>query len=216
MPSGTKSLILALALFSCAFSLSQNIDLWGARQTGTGATLDYSISYSCPQKTFTVFVGNGTIPFPDSSVYLFYLDYSYQLVSTSKTGSDGTAQLHMVGREDLLYKPFLMRLDKSGYKSTEVEFRINCNSSTQNPPPDPIQNFSNSSQNPVQNSTQNQSAQNISSQSSNPGNQSNSPVNATRNVSGNQAPLPEKNPGMCAPALVLAFATFASLGRIRA
>ena len=216
MPCSVKILILALALFSCAFALNQNVDVEGVKHTGTGATLAYSISYSCTQKTFTVFAGNGTIPLPDSSVYLFYLDYSYQLVSTSKTGPDGTAQLQMVGRDSLLYKPFMMRLDKPGYKSTEVGFRINCNSSTQNPPPNPTQNFSNSSQNPAQNSTQNQSAQNVSSQSSNTGNQSNIPVNATRNASGNQVPLPEKNPGMCAPALVLALIASACLGRIRA
>lgn len=123
------------------------------KESGTGNSIDYVIGYNCTQKIFYLWLSDRLGPLENVSTYLFYGQYSYQLISSAKTNNKGISLLPMVGKNDLLTNIFVMRAEKQGYKNIEVEMLINCSGWNIE------QNLTNESHNQNQ-TTQNQSITN--------------------------------------------------------
>lgn len=176
----TKILPLSLFLFSAAVSaasdLTYYVEITGTQETGQGRSLWHSVGYNCTEKMFYVRMSDGPDALEDVSLYLFYTDYAYQLITTSKTGATGSAKLSMIGNEKLLNNLFVLRAEKSGYKDIEIEFTVNCSKAA---PP----NIANATNNALNGSAQNQS----------------SPYNATGNSTGNASSNLSQNGTPIAP-----------------
>ncbi|VVC01264.1 Uncharacterised protein [uncultured archaeon] len=211
-----KMLLLALLFASALFSAypTQYIDVVGSKETGTGNSIWPEIRYNCSQKTFHSTLYGGPDPLANANAYLFYLDYSYQLIATDKSDANGSADFGIVGKDTLLKKVFVLRVEKTGYKTLEVQFAINCSKTYPvQPPAQNIQNVSNSSTNNTINITANSTAANNSQAGSNSANNTNgtqslfppaenlsNPVNDFKNSTGNQG---ASGGLVCAPAFAL-------------
>jgi len=123
--------------------------------------LDVRIVVDCDNKNITVDVkgnesGDGI---QGAGVFLFYTDYEYQLIATGSTGSDGKAKINVMGNMDYLTALFIMRVEKAGYRSKEIEFTYQKCFQEQTPPKPPKndtkpqQNDTNQTQPPPQNTT---------------------------------------------------------------
>ncbi|MEM4366968.1 MAG: hypothetical protein QW035_02455 [Candidatus Anstonellales archaeon] len=93
---------------------------------GSGKTMRLDVEVDCKaMKVYSTVRDNSTgEEIGGVSAYLFYADYSYQLISTAKTDAQGKAANTYVGKEELLKKMFVLRIEKSGYMSKEAQFSI--------------------------------------------------------------------------------------------
>jgi len=117
--------LAALVLAASAFSVVPHfIDV---QDTGSESlpSLDVGISLDCDSKNVTVTVlsdDDGT-PVAGADARLFYTDYTYQpLPNPGKTDSKGMAGLPVPGTLKFLNAMFVLRVDKQGFKSREIEF----------------------------------------------------------------------------------------------
>lgn len=103
-------------------------------------TLDVDMTIDCDSKDLFVSVSHGEDPIEGASAVLFYTDYSYQpLPGGGNTDSAGSVTLSVPGTIDFLTALFILRVDKSGYRSREIEFAYEkCfEEPPAEPPPEP-------------------------------------------------------------------------------
>lgn len=212
----TKILMISLFLFSAAVSaasdLTYYVEITGTEETGQGRSLWHSVGYNCTEKMFYARMSDGPDALDDVSLYLFYTDYAYQLITTSRTDATGSARLSMIGNEKFLNNLFVLRAEKSGYKDVEIEFTVNCSKVA---PPQPA-NFTNATanQSSLPNGSNNSFAGNWSANASSNASfsnnsQNNTPIAPPSNYSGgagrNNSSQQGGNQGAipCAPAFIL-------------
>jgi hypothetical protein len=132
-------LLLALLLvFGVLFAATVKADVRATKDTGNEnlPKMDIGIKIDCDSKALIVEAKSNQTGEPVSAAqtYLFYTDYTYQLVGTGSTNGSGISRINVVGNQDYLTALFILRVDKSGYQSRETEFTYKyC---FQNPPPD--------------------------------------------------------------------------------
>jgi len=123
-------------------------------------------------------------PMIGANLYLFYTQYEYQLIATGKTGSDGIGTVNVIGNRDYLTRLFILRADKSGYQSREMEFTYKkCFDAPPKPPADA------SNQTQPANNTQNTTPPANNTSQTPPSNYTNNTVNQTDSTQ----PIPPKN-----------------------
>ncbi|MFZ5500511.1 MAG: hypothetical protein ACOY58_01170 [Candidatus Micrarchaeota archaeon] len=103
--------------------------------------LSVAIFIDCDMKNITAEIKGqeSEEPIAGASAYLFYTDYEYQLIATGNSDPYGMARIDVLGNRDYLTALFILRIDKSGYRSREIEFSYqNCFEpppETEAPPP---------------------------------------------------------------------------------
>jgi hypothetical protein len=146
-------LILILAL---GFAITVRPDFRDSRDRGSESleALNVGLSVDCDTKALSVDVeGNESgNAIAGASVYLFYTDYEYQLIASGATGSDGIARINVLGTRDYLTKLYILRVEKPGYRSKEIEFTYEKCFQEQ-PAPEPPANNTTPSQPPEGNTT---------------------------------------------------------------
>ena len=179
-----KSILFALLIIGVCASFSVSPDYLGIKDTGgmNLSPLEVNITIDCETKDLSVDVRSNATgePMIGANLYLFYTQYEYQLIATGKTGSDGIGTVNVIGNRDYLTRMFILRADKSGYQSREMEFTYKkCFDA----PPKPPANASN--QAPPANNTQN---------STPPSDHTNNTTNQTNSTAMNSTtPIPPKN-----------------------
>lgn len=118
--------VLLLLIASLASAFVVQADFLGVQETGDEnlESLDVGISIDCDEKDLTVSVmgEDSEEPVAGASAFLFYTDYEYQLIATGTSDSEGIANIDVLGNRDYLTALFILRVDKSGYRSKEIEF----------------------------------------------------------------------------------------------
>lgn len=107
-----KKYLFAIILFSLIFSLN----IQEVVHTGKGEELSYIIHYNCHNKSFNVSTESNVM------LYLVYADYSYQLIAKAKTNEQGIAYLQLPKAMRYSNGLFVLKMQKQGYKDTEVYF----------------------------------------------------------------------------------------------
>ena len=190
LPLPLLACFLALLMLAQPIFAAGGVSVIKTKESGTGTHLSADITYWCGENLFTVGVKDAGAPLAGVSVYLFYGDYSYQLLATNTSDGSGNTELKIVGSEALLKNMFVVRLEKPGYKTSETEFRINC-----------VPGSHPSNQSGAGNNTQNASGpanatvQGNQSSQANPSNQSGQ--NGLQNFSNLPAQLPLNNSQGC-------------------
>ncbi|MFH0737939.1 MAG: hypothetical protein V2A68_05195 [Candidatus Micrarchaeota archaeon] len=130
---------LVMVALGSAFSVEPAFR--GIQDTGNQnlEPLDVRIIVDCDNKNMTVDVkGNESgDALSGATAFLFYTDYEYQLIGTGSTGSDGKARINVMGNMDYLTALFILRVDKPGYRSKEIEFTYQRCFEAQAPPKPP-------------------------------------------------------------------------------
>lgn len=133
-----RAFIFLLLLAAAASAFTVKPTFFDVHDTGSDSlpTLDVGITIDCDSKDLTVDVSDDGDAVEGASAVLFYTDYGYQpLPDTGKTGSDGTDTMSVPGTINFLTGLFILRVDKSGYQSREIEFAYEkC---FEEPPPEP-------------------------------------------------------------------------------
>ena len=133
-----RAFVFLLLLAAAASAFTVKPTFFDIHDTGSDSlpTLDVGITIDCDSKDLTVDVSDDEEPVEGASMVLFYTDYGYQpLPDTGKTGSDGTDTMTVPGTINFLTGLFILRVDKSGYQSREIEFAYEkC---FEEPPPAP-------------------------------------------------------------------------------
>ncbi len=149
------ALAFILALSVASAGLDDYVKVIDTKDMGSGMSLWHSIGYNCTEQAFYVRYTNATAPQQDVSAYLFYLEYDYQLIDTGKTDYNGYVKLNMIGKQSLLNKVFVLRAEKQGFRTSEVQFTINCSAKSSGPAPQnttpPVQNNTINNTNSTQN-----------------------------------------------------------------
>jgi hypothetical protein len=115
--------LLLLAAAASAFTIEP--EYFDIHDTGSDSlpTVDVGITIDCGTKDLMVDVSSDGSPVEGASTVLFYTDYGYNpLPNPGKTGSDGTVTMTVPGTINFLTGLFILRTDKSGYQSREIEF----------------------------------------------------------------------------------------------
>lgn len=173
---------LALLAAGTAMAFSVNPDYLGIRDSGNPnlPRLNVSISIDCDSKVLTVGVASNATgePVGGANAYLFYTDYAYQLIASGTTGTDGIANINVMGSRNYLTDLFIMHVEKPAFQTREIEFTYKkCFEA----PPKP----------PKNNTQQNQTGQNGTAQqnaSGTQGPQSNGTAQNATNRTGNAGP----------------------------
>ena len=157
-----KIAIFALAMMLLAgfsFALSVKPNFFEVKDTGNPSldTLDISITINCDTKdVIPVVRANGTkAPVEGAETTLFYTDYGYNpLPDRGKTDAQGMDTINVPGTLNFLTGLFILRVDKQGFQSREIEFAYEkCFQAPPPPPPPPPQNNSGGANQPGQNNT---------------------------------------------------------------
>jgi hypothetical protein len=121
-----RSILIALLIASLATALSVKPDYFEIKDTGNPGLpkMDVGITINCDTNGLTVAAAsNETGEAADNAMlYLFYTNYGYQVITSGKTGSDGTGSLDVHGNINYLTALFVLRVDKPGFQSREIEF----------------------------------------------------------------------------------------------
>jgi hypothetical protein len=119
-------LCLLVSTFAAITVHSDGIGIYKQGSYGNGTKIDYRISYGgCAEG------GNQSrisFSFPNSSdvrAYLFYADYKYLLID-SCFAKNGSCDMRLVGKKELLNGLFILRAECPGCASTESDFFIDC------------------------------------------------------------------------------------------
>lgn len=116
--------LLVLAAMVSAFGVQA--DYIDVKDTGDEnlEALNVAIFIDCDYKNITVQVEgqDSEEPVDGADVYLFYTDYGYQPIKRFATDSEGLGRTDVPGTLDYLTGLFILRVDKSGYQSREIEF----------------------------------------------------------------------------------------------
>jgi hypothetical protein len=118
--------VAAIALAACGLSTawSASPDFLEVKDTGSGPGLMAGIVIDCENNNITISVHDNETdqPVGGAKAYLFYTNYGYQAIGSGTTESDGIARIAMVGKRDFLTSLFVLRVEKAGYMSREIEF----------------------------------------------------------------------------------------------
>ncbi|MFH0884679.1 MAG: hypothetical protein V1861_03135 [Candidatus Micrarchaeota archaeon] len=104
--------------------------------------LNVDISIDCDTKNVHINVASNETgePLEGAMTYLFYTDYTYQaLPNPGKTDVDGNTAIPVPGTIRFLNAMFILRVDKQGYRSREIEFAYKKCFETPPKPPEPPQ-----------------------------------------------------------------------------
>jgi hypothetical protein len=118
----TLVLLLLLGL-SMAFTVRPHY--LETKDTGSGPAMDVGITIDCTTKAVTVDVKSDLTgePVEGAKTYMFYTDYSYQaLPNPGTTDGSGTTVMAVPGNINYLTALFILRTDRSGYQSREIEY----------------------------------------------------------------------------------------------
>ncbi|MBN1170507.1 hypothetical protein JXA56_05790 [Candidatus Micrarchaeota archaeon] len=117
------AVLLLIAGSVMAFAITP--DYLGIHDTGSKSlpTMDIEISIDCNNKDLTVTVMEGGGAIQNAETTLFYTDYGYQpLPNRGKTDSEGKVTMNVPGTLNFLTGLFILRVDRQGYQSREIEF----------------------------------------------------------------------------------------------
>jgi len=121
-----RNLFIMVMLLGLSMAFSVKPDYFDTKETGNQNldTLEVDIELDCDSKvlTATVTANDTGEPIPNSSLYLFYTDYEYQLIGNGMTGSNGVGTIDVIGNMDYLTAMFIFRADKFQFRSKEIEF----------------------------------------------------------------------------------------------
>jgi hypothetical protein len=122
-----KRLFIALLIMGLAAAFTVKPAYLGVHDTGNEnlPTLDVDISVDCDAKNVMIGVASNETggPLEGAMTYLFYTDYTYQaLPNPGKTDISGKATIPVPGTIRFLNAMFILRVDKQGYQSREIEF----------------------------------------------------------------------------------------------
>jgi hypothetical protein len=119
-----RFVLMILLAVGLAAAFSVRPDYMGVQDTGSGSSMDVGIMIDCDTNSLAVTAkSNGTgEPIPDASAYLFYTNYEYRMISSGKTNDNGLAAIAVTGKRDYLTSLFILRVDKQGFRSREIEF----------------------------------------------------------------------------------------------
>ena len=123
----------------------------GVHDTGNDnlPTLDVGITVDCDTKLASITVASNDTgePLQGAKTYLFYTDYTYQaLPNPGTTDAEGNSAIPVPGTIRFLNAMFILRVDKQGYQSREIEFTYKkCFEAPPPKPPEPppVQNGTN-------------------------------------------------------------------------
>lgn len=140
--------LVALLVLGSAAAFTVKPAFQGVHDTGNQnyPLLDVGITVDCDSKNVTVTVASNETgePLGNAMAYLFYTDYEYQaLPNPGKTDAAGKAQIPVPGTIRFLNAMFILRVDRQGYQSREIEFTYKkCFEAPPKPPePDtPVEN----------------------------------------------------------------------------
>ncbi len=111
-------IFILLMFVSLGFAITP--DIYGVQDTGSESlpVIDFNLSLDCGNKDLQV-----VTLLDGADLTMFYTDYGYQpLPNRMKTGIDGSAVMKVPGTLDFLTGLFILRIDKQGYQSREIEF----------------------------------------------------------------------------------------------
>ncbi len=119
------TILLALACIAGAFSVEP--DFIDVQETGNEnlPSLDVRIGLDCTTKDVgvTVLSDEDGEPLDGAKAYLFYTDYTYQaLPNPGTTDAEGSAVIPVPGSIRFLNAMFILRVDKQGFRSKEIQF----------------------------------------------------------------------------------------------
>jgi len=121
-----KHILLALLGIGLAMALSVRPNYLAVQDTGNDnlPAMDVGLTIDCDTNALGAEVRSNETgePLPDASTYLFYTNYGYQAISTGKTGQDGVSAMAVTGKMNFLTALFIIRTDKPGFQSREIEF----------------------------------------------------------------------------------------------
>jgi hypothetical protein len=134
-----RAILFMLFFAAVASAFMVEPDYFDIHDTGSESlpTLDVRMMINCETKDLIVTVSSdGWEPVEGASTVLFYTDYGYQaLPNPGTTDSNGSVTMPVTGNLDFLTGLFILRVDKSGYQSREIEFAYEkC---FEDPPPEP-------------------------------------------------------------------------------
>jgi hypothetical protein len=206
-----KHILLALLGIGLAMALAVRPDYLGVQDTGNGnlPTMDVALTIDCGTNALGVEVKSNETgeTVADASTYLFYTNYGYQAISSGKTGQDGISAMAVTGKMNLLTALFIIRVDKPGFQSREIEFAYKKCFDAQppsgnNPPPANATQQQNNSVNTTNNTTKNITDNTTTTD----GTANHTTNNAANNTTDNTQPKPTSSPpssSPCAPAFLL-------------
>jgi hypothetical protein len=116
-------IILFLVSLSMAFTVKPNFI--GVQYTGSESLpqMDVDLTIDCETKDLIVDVSDNQGGISGAGTVMFYTDYGYQpLPNPGTTDSSGEVIMAVPGTLDFLTGLFILRVDKQGYQSTEIEF----------------------------------------------------------------------------------------------
>lgn len=132
-----KFLILIIFLFAISNAKVVAPKIYSHQDMGdyTQKQLTYAISVDCDAKLINFTTLDEKIkPVANVSYYLQYLDYSKALLAANKTNANGFGQVKLPGETKYLRGLFVLLIQKTGYKSKEIDFAINgCYSNVTDP-----------------------------------------------------------------------------------
>jgi len=156
-----KRIFIALLIMGLTAAFTVNPAYTGVHDSGNEnlPALDVGITVDCDSKLAGINVASNDTgePLQGAVAYLFYTDYSYQaLPNPGTTDAQGNTAIPVPGTIRFLNALFILRVDKQGYQSREIEFTYKkCFDAPPKPPePPPVQNGTNTT-NQTANQTQN-------------------------------------------------------------
>jgi hypothetical protein len=138
-----KRIFIALLIIGLAAAFTVKPAYTGIHDTGNEnlPALNVDIGVDCDTKIVHINVASNETgePLKDAMTYLFYTDYSYQaLPNPGKTDSGGDAEIPVPGTIRFLNAMFILRVDRQGYRSREIEFSYKkCFEAPPKPPEPP-------------------------------------------------------------------------------
>lgn len=121
-----RGFVVLLMMAAIASAFGVQADAIDIKDTGNEnlEALDVAIFIDCGLKNITAEVKgqDSEQAVAGASAYLFYTDYEYQLIATGMSDAEGRARINVLGNQDYLTALFILRIDKSGYRSREIEF----------------------------------------------------------------------------------------------
>jgi len=118
--------LMAILLFGFVMAFSVTPGYIETKDSGDPRLpkLNVGITLDCDDRIITVDVTSNETgdAVDDSLLYLFYTNYGYQLIANGKTGADGIGKMNVTGNRNYLTALFILKAEKSGYRSKEIEF----------------------------------------------------------------------------------------------
>lgn len=121
-----KQMLFVLIVIAMSAAFSVRPDYLGVQDTGSGSlpTIDIGISIDCATNGLSVSANanDSGEALDNANTYLFYTDYGYQALASGKTDANGISAITVNGKPNFLTGLFILRVDKQGYQSREIEF----------------------------------------------------------------------------------------------